>query len=353
MKKQLSILLFFLLCHSAFAQDPAFTQWINSRLLTNPAFAGNEPGIRFTGNNRSQWRSIPDKYVTNAFTLEGAFCRLRNVGFGLTFMNDVEGMGLLRTTDVGIIYSYKVTGSKWSLGFGLQGNAGWKTIDWSKFIFSDQLDPVIGVTGPSSNHTATTEKRFYPDFSAGILFRRRINTTHKEIYSHIGLTASHIFQPADGFLSSYGKIPSKYTLHTGLVIPVVDIGKKTKLSLVPLIRYLVQDYNKSNHQQLDALISVYSKSAFGGIGYRFNPRSQYLKNTDAVMITAGLLGVMNRWTLYRLSYSYDINYKGVSNGNVGSHEVSLVLSIDNICRSKRKQRNDCFDFAKKGLPKIF
>ncbi len=93
--KKLSLLISLLFASGiAFAQDPVFSQFINSRLLTNPAFAGLEPGMRFNPNFRALWRDIPNKFNTSAITLEGALCRFRNVGLGLIVSHDVEGNGL-------------------------------------------------------------------------------------------------------------------------------------------------------------------------------------------------------------------------------------------------------------------
>ncbi len=230
-----------------------------------------------------------------------------------------------------------------------------KAIDWSKFTFGDQLDPMLGVTGPSNAAAAYNENRYYPDFATGILFRKAINTRNKELYSHLGVAFHHLFQPGDGFLNSSGKLPLRVTVHAGIVIPIVDLGNKTKLNLVPMARYIGQDLNGSRHQQLDVLINLYTNSFFGGFGYKLNPRNEYFKNTDAAIICGGISGVLNRKTLYRITYSYDLNFKGVSVGNVGTHEITLVLSKESACKGRRRFNagKDCFDFAKKGIPKLF
>jgi len=92
-----------------------------------------------------------------------------------------------------------------------------------------------------------------------------------------------------------------------------------------------------------------------GFAYKYNPINLYVKNTDAVSFRLGFSSALATAVSYRLTYSYDVNFKGVSNGTVGTHELSLILQFKNLCRSgfNKIHKKDCFDYDKKGIESVF
>ena len=65
-------------------------------------------------------------------------------------LSDTEGLAQLKTTSVGLSYAYTIPMESHNIHFGFEVDWIQKSVDWSKIIFSDQLDPVYGAIYPTS-----------------------------------------------------------------------------------------------------------------------------------------------------------------------------------------------------------
>jgi hypothetical protein len=79
---------------------------------------------------------------------------------------------------------------------GFQASLFNRTIDFSKLIYRDQLDPKFGVTKPSSA-LPIVNSRFAPDFSAGVAYRNNIS---KKDGILVGLAVKHLTSPDESLL---------------------------------------------------------------------------------------------------------------------------------------------------------
>lgn len=349
------LLILFLTLHAK-AQDPTFTQLFNNRILVNPSFAGLDNGLRTSFSHRNLWKSVAKRnFYTNAFTADYQSCRFPNMGLGLVAMNDVEGDGRLRVNNVGLIYSYKILFGRSSLSMALQGDYYSGSIDWSKLIFSDQFDPVLGIVRPSSNFDATISNANYFDFSTGIIFRHNWRLPGREVYWHLGFALHHMPFGFNNAFFGQSSLPSRYTIHGGWLVPIFKTGARLNYHLLPYFRYIAQDFAAGKHRNLDMGVMFINKHLSAGFTYKYNPISLYIKNTDALSFNLGFSSDLGNRLGYRIAYSYDFNFKGVSNGTVGTHELSLILQLRNICKSgyNRIHKKDCFDYDKKGIESYF
>lgn len=338
-------------------QDAAFTQVFNNRSLLNPSFAGIEQGLRFGLSHRNHWRALAKRnFYNTAFHTEFQSCRFPTMGLGLIATSDVEGEGRLNVNTLGLIYSYKIYfGRVASLSMALQGDYFQGAVDWSRFVFSDQLDPVLGNVRPSSNLLAGVENISYFDFSSGLVFRHNMKLPSKEIFWHLGAAFHHLpFGFNQAFLGE-SSLPLRFTLHGGWLIPMFKTGHRLNYHVMPYFRWSAQDFSQGKFRSTDLGIQIMNRYLIGSFVYRMNPLNGYVANTDVISFGVGVSSDFKPGTSYRIMYSYDFNYKGVSNGRTGTHEISLLIGLKNICKSgfNRIHKKDCFDYGKKGLESVF
>ena len=60
----------FLYAVAVYGQDPVYSQYYNSPILMNPAFAGNTRGALVSTTYRNQWPSINNAYTTYSVTYD-------------------------------------------------------------------------------------------------------------------------------------------------------------------------------------------------------------------------------------------------------------------------------------------
>ena len=356
--KRIQVLILGLLTSVAlFAQDPSFTQLFNNRVLLNPAFTGLDPGLRISMAHRNQWRAVAKRnFYTNAFVADYQSCRFPSMGLGLVAMNDVEGDGRLTVNNLGLIYGYKVfLGRSTTLSMSMQGDYYNASIDWSKLVFGDQFDPVLGIVRPSSNFNPALQNADYFDFSTGFVLRNAWKLPGREVYWHLGFAWHHLPFGFNNAFFGQGSLPSRISVHGGWLIPMFKTGQRLNYHLLPYFRFTGQDFAAGRHRSVDMGLMFLNKHVFAGFTYQWNPINLYLKNTDALSFNVGYSSDFSPGVSYRLCYSYDFNYKGVSNGTVGTHEISFILQFKNICRSRfnRIHKKDCFDYSKKGIEQVF
>lgn len=359
MKRLCSTLIFlFWLTTALWGQDPAFSQLFNNRMYLNPAFTGIDQGHRIAGSSRKLWGNLPRDFNTHSAGYDYQPCLFPRIGLGLMLVQDVEGEGRLKSTEAAFVFAFhspysfnrkRKDKSAGSFSFALQSSYITRNIDWSKLVFGDQLDPILGVVSPRTTQANINFQGVNsPDFAAGFLWRQRIYLSRTlDMTFHAGLAVHHIFKPYVGLLVD-GVMPRKTTFHTGLLIP---LSKKS--AIIPTFRYIHQDVVQM-HNIFDANVMYLNHKVFGGVSYRFNQFREYIDHTDAIVFSAGYEFDLGRGTDLRLTYSFDTNFKGVSAGNFYTHEIGLVFVYSGKCDTKlgRMNKNIC-DYEGKGLPKIF
>jgi type IX secretion system PorP/SprF family membrane protein len=143
------------------AQDPFFMHFNGAESQFNPAMTGYK-GSRSLGiKYKSQWGAGQQNIAPFRTALinfeESVPCQ--PLDYGAAFGFDQEGDGRLTTLDLGA----KVAGgisfgqrkSLTNLRFGINFQASQKFVDFSRFVFSDQLDPKYGLTDANGNLNPT------------------------------------------------------------------------------------------------------------------------------------------------------------------------------------------------------
>ena len=340
----------------AFAQDPTFSQYDANQLYYNPAYAGYKENARIGLTYRNLWPNVPGKTFPgplSTYSATGdAFFNIQNKfmgGAGAYVMQDVEGQGYLTTTSAGVMYSQhlpsiraqrddKRVPGRFDIYAGFKVYYNHIHIDWSRFVFSDQLNAVYGITGPSSfNQDAISQRSFF-DFDFGVLVRNNFRAKGRWI-NELGFAMGHVLSPnlsITGSNSDITRLPRKYTATYRAVVALTD----EKFYIGPTILFESQGKFIETNTGIDFYFKMGRKSETVplsiGISNRF---SEILKNTETgknkVNTSALIVAVTHKGVipngLYPVSYSIglsvDFPYMGLGMQTAGAYELTLGCMI--------------------------
>lgn len=339
------LLLFFILTIFTLnlsGQDPSFSQFYANRIYLNPAFAGAQGGIGVNAAYRNQWHMPHGPLWTGAVSVD---VQEKCLGSGLSFdvFMDQEGEGVFQTKGVGFTYAYVLAhrpdGMRKS-GFlrfedtdvhiGFRSSMTQKSIDWSRLIFSDQIDPVNGIVNPTGA-IPIRDNYLFPDFDFGILWRQeyynRMNSRNP-IRSSLGVSVHHIFRPIESLYQDLAKLPRRYTLHGGLYIPFAPsnrttVGRNQKFFIVPNFRCEWQQDNRlfTYGLYIQTPYSIY----FGLFNQHQSFEATLPDDTKGMIATIGFDLMDDPVYQHTFGFSYDFNYGGFDNQGGGVFEVTYRI----------------------------
>ena len=324
------------------AQDPVFSQFNANPLSINPAFAGTTYSPRFAASYRNEWPSHSDvgvtAYATYAVSYDQFFSPF-NSGFGLMVMTDDAGGGLLKTSVVNAAYSYKVSVSNdFGIKLGIQAGFRQLRLDWDRLIFLDQLDPLTGPLDPSGNPNPSNE--IPPESLTNTQFDVGTGLLVYTPLFYGGIALHHLTTPSEGFIRSGGTgleegLPLRLTLQAGAELTLLPGNNRIPSTFIaPAVLFVKQ----GDQGQINAGAHLSRGPISVGGFYR-----HAFTNSDAVIGTVSFL-----YEVFKIGYSYDFT---VASGlevpvSGGSHEISLLINLDNSESQRRKRYaeryNDCF-----------
>lgn len=319
-----------LLCFTSqlWAQDPTFSQYFNNKQYLNPAYAGSENGMRASLNYRNQWASLPGQF--NTFTFAGDVgIRPVQGGIGILLLNDRTGRNAFNTNASYInlqklVRLYSNQDRLCVAYFGVQSGFVQKKYDWNSLVFTDQLDPVLGVVQNSTATRPENVQKNYADFGAGSVIRYK-TSNH---YSAFGLAVSHLSRPSQSFYGSDSRLPMKWTLHYISQIPIHRMGldNETHTFLSPVVMFEKQGYS----EQINVAAKLHRDMFYAGLGYRFKRFNIAGQKVDAAVVHLGLSGAYDNSYHWQIGYSYDATISGIRTGTSGTHEFSIIIEYDRL-----------------------
>jgi type IX secretion system PorP/SprF family membrane protein len=360
MRKTLLILMLFFYANT-FAQDFHFSQFNHSPLNLNPALTGiydfgywgND--IRFAGNYRDQWRSIPSAHLstptpfkTNSFSTD---MKIRNVrflhkdfiGIGAVFYNDKSGDLDFKTQQVNFSLSYSKRlnyhGDKY-LTLGMMGGFSRRSIDYTNAIFDSQWTGTQFDPSRATGESFPGMKYSYTDLSAGSVFSY---IPVDKINFSAGFAIMHINRPNQNFVAKNELykvvLYPTFVTHANAKIPLSN-GKFISPSFLYLRQGPAGEINLTNYFQL--MPSVKDKMNYQfGIGYRIVGNYQRTAASDAFIAALRL-----NYNNYNITFSYDANTSSLkkSSRSIGGFELSLIF-YEQLFKPKKyrdvKARPDC------------
>ncbi|MCE3278098.1 MAG: hypothetical protein K0S44_289 [Bacteroidetes bacterium] len=362
--KRIALFTFLLIQLVTKAQDPVSSQFYFNQLYLNPAFAGINHSARFGGTYRNQWTAIPSKFVTYNCWADIYTPSMFQGGLGIMAMQDISGEGFLKTTSVGIIQSYEfILPNKIArLRTGYNVTITNKKIDWSKLVFSDQLDGIHGNVNTSSVSAGNPDGKTFADIDAGLILEfRKIQKEKFIVTQSAGYAANHLTQPNESLLGTeYNILPMKHTMHYTLMIELRD--DKSPWFVSPNIIYERQGttpekgvfpYNKkSQFSTLNLGIYLMHKPLVTGFFYRKRSIAK-TKDRDSFICFLGVYLETSKTSIVKIGYSYDFTINNLASNTSGSHEISLSMEFKDFkliskkaqMRKRNKRVMDCTDFG--------
>ncbi|PCJ67655.1 MAG: hypothetical protein COA58_00535 [Bacteroidetes bacterium] len=309
------------------AQDPEFTQFYAAPIYTNPAMAGTgscDGGGRVVLNYRNQWPSLPGTFITSSASYDQHFDKIGG-GVSLLIMDDRAGEGLLRSQTVSAGYAFQLRPNRRStIRFGIQGEYGQRSIDWQRLRFEDQISPSQGFVNPTGEVFNGNQVGFV-NFSTGFV------AYTERFYG--GVAIHNLIEPNQSFFGNPEAIvPRRYTVHSGLVIPL-DGRKNPESSISPNVLFMLQNkftqmnigfyYNKG-----PLVTGLWFRQTFGEFG-----------NSDALIALVGF-----RKDKFKFGYSFDLTVSDARAAAPGSHEISAGIEWCAKKPSRKYRPMSCPDF---------
>ncbi|MBK0379420.1 PorP/SprF family type IX secretion system membrane protein [Mucilaginibacter sp. SD-g] len=323
------------------AQDHMYSQFFNSPLYLNPALNGQFPAdLRMNLIYRNQYSSVTGNlsYISASVDL--------NVpqfagGVGILFTRSSEGSAYLNKNNISGIYSYSVGSDAFVLSFGLQAGVTNRSVDWSKLVFSDQIDPRLGYI-PGSTSIADQplfNNKFYFDSGAGI------NLSSGNL--NIGFAAQHINRPNESFSGVPAKLPIRGTGHASYRINLTrddNVYDYERTYVIPSIVY----YKQSTAESLNIGMQYKHNNVNAGLWYRGGG----VGGPSAVVVSFIFDLIINRdgGEKVRLGISHDVpaghglNYSNTSGTTEGSIGYQTTLPSRTNSSPKFYGSTRCYDF---------
>lgn len=296
-------------------QDPQFSQFYSNYLYLAPSFSGLTEMNRMAFNYRNQWPEIKKGYQTFSASFDKYLEKFHS-GVGVLLLQDVAGTGNLRTTNIGIQYSFdfKATPAL-HLRPGLHFNYTQRKIDFDRLLWNDQ----ISATGNAS----TTAEPVAMEKSADIDFSFSVMGYTDRFW--FGTGVDHLLRPTQSFYfyddetGNPARVPVKYSFFGG----VKFIKNEHLLRPIPTsiqIAFLYRQQDK--FRQLDAGVYWYRSPLVLGCWYRGIPFYKEVFNRDAFTLLAGF-----KAGHVSIGYSYDFSISKLITSTGGSHEVSVSYTF--------------------------
>jgi len=307
------------------AQDPIFTQFFLIPESLNPAFTGTLVTGYAGLIHRSQWPNENRRIDSEYAFVNAPIGRERNMGLGLTILNQREVFTNYNYIQANAVYSYNVNlNQDWKFRMGIEAGYGQKSYNFSNLLLEDQININDGsINGGSSDPGILNIKNqigFF-DISSGILFYND--------NSWLGASLKHLNKPNITF-TDYANVPLElfFSLHGGYSMNLDN----TPLSIFPDETNILLTANymrQAQYNRLDFGTALELKPFIIGILAATNPER---KSENSHLLTSLNLFGSIQLNRFVLGYSFDINASKMGNTQ-GVHEISLSWQIGRDCES--------------------
>lgn len=306
------------------AQDPIFTQYFLMPETINPAYTGTLM-TGYTGLiHRSQWPNENRRIDTEYAFVNSPIGREREMGLGLTILNQREVFTDYNYIQINGVYSYNVNlNDEWRFRLGIETGYGHKNFNFSSLVLEDQINPDGSIGGGSVDPSIlnSNDKIGFFDISSGFL-----------LYSDkswFGASLKHLNKPNIAF-TDYAAVPLELflSLHGGYSVSLDDSSMfffPDETNVLLTANYIRQ----GQYNRLDFGTALELKPFIVGILAATNPEGK--SNNSHLLTSINLFGSI-QLDRFVLGYSYDINTSKMGNTQ-GVHELSLTWQIGRECSS--------------------
>lgn len=307
------------------AQDIHFSQFYNSPLNLNPALTGAfAEDMRFIGNYRNQWSSVPVPYLTFSGSYETKiYSNIAPNGFftlGAVFNYDQQGTSELKLTQLSLSGAYTHMLSDYSsLTAGFQVGSMNRSFSLDNLTFENQYNG--DVFDPLSNTREdfpSTSKTFI-DIGTGLNF---FAMSDKGFNINIGGGLFHLTRPQQNFYNqTESNLPFRITGHLAGKAPVNE-KMDVQFRLLSQFQGPYQEYLIGS-----ALVYKINDARGKELAFSIGTNYRYANESDAVIPTMGL-----RYLSWYGEFSYDVNVSAfdIATNGKGGPEFSLIYTITKV-----------------------
>jgi type IX secretion system PorP/SprF family membrane protein len=299
-------LIIFLMRLSCFGQEPDPGPGYQMMLIKNPALTGSGSSgtIRLSYLNFYPGNSY-NLHTVN-FTYDSYFQGLHG-GVGVYMTDDYLG-GIINDFRGGVSYAYFLqAGKDFFINAGLSASVYHRGFNFSSAILPDQIDPLGGVTIPSSEVPAVSGKTIF-DVCAGFLF------TYGNLTG--GFSVNHLAQPDLSLTGLPGEqLKRKLLVHISGDFP---LGQSKSLMIEPLTYVEIQGgyVNGGMGAALQTKYLAINAVVLGDSGKNLNIQSGFSFSTGRIYIY------------------YNYRFNAVSGNSFMPlsllHETGLAFSLNNV-----------------------
>ena len=297
--------------------DPHFSQYYIQPMAMNPALTGAIDGEYRVS---AIWRTAyGNSLLTKGLSAEAV--TNKNANFGLNLLNETSSDGAYNYTTGNISYAY--TGVRFGKGYSqylvmaLQCGFINRRFDVGKLQFGSQWTPGVGYE-PSNNSGESFIKPSISTFDAGAGLEYYDATPNKKTNFFGGLSAYHLTQPTDPFLSTGNKerMPIRYCVQAGVRIVGSDLW-----SIVPSAIFMKE--GSAEEKMIGAYVQLYA-SASTDLIVGANWRMQ-----DAAIPFVGFY-----YKGLTMGVSYDANVSSMNTAANPSNSIEVSISFVGSSKSK-------------------
>ena len=306
-------LLFVLTISAKAQQDAQYTQYMFNSLVVNPAYAGYKEALNVGLLARNQWVGFSGAPRTQSLLIDKAFLESKNVGLGLSVVNDKIGASNQTSAYANYAYRLPVGSEEARLAFGLAVGVVQSSVDASDVRdASDQL--LMG-----------KQNYFAPDGKLGIFY------SNPKFYA--GLSATNLISNLRKYDPAGNNIFAKQGAHFFLTAGyLTDLNENLKFKPSIMVR---EDTEGPTNLDVNTFFLL-NETVWLGASYRsglnFGKKSDLFGGTFRKNSVVGAVEVFVS-KIYRIGYSYDYTLSQLNQHSNGTHEITLGLLLNSKRRS--------------------
>ena len=276
-------------------QDALFTQYMYTKLVFNPAYAGSHEALSIDLLGRFQWTGLQGAPKTLCLTAHTSLPN-QHLGVGMYVYTDQLGPSI----DYNVMgtFAYRILFRKSKLSFGISAGIKYYDVDWSALNPKDAGDPAL---------SGQTKNKVVPDADFGIYYYARnyyAGASVKHLLQNQVLTS--VAPPESG--NYYTRLLRTWYFTGGGTIPVSHDFQLMPSLLLKYVQNVPLQADVSLRMRIVDILTL-------GASYR---------TSDALCLLMELV-------VYKglsLGYSYDIWFNALRGSNRGSHEIRIGYDID-------------------------
>lgn len=291
-----SVLTLFML-GPVFAQQQAqFTQYMDNMLYYNPAYAGSQDVMSFSALHRQQWVGFEGAPMSTTFNMHTPL-RFKNIGIGVSFLNDKVGPTNNTWANVDVSYSIRFKNNG-RLSFGVNGGIN---------LMNGNLADLTKMDAGDESLNVQYSNELKPNFGAGVYY-------HSDQW-FVGFAVPHILdntRDVKDIMNADYISQRHYYLTVG---GYINANRMLKLRPSAMLKM-----TENAPFALDASLAFifYDKFWVGG-NYR-------------LLESAGIFVQYQISNQFKIGYAFEFSTTQVRGHNSGTHE--LMLSYDLLLRGK-------------------